>query len=64
MTGTVDIGPEAATLYRLTGDKHPVHSDPVAAARVGLDRPILHGPATIDGHDSPGSGGLRGRAPG
>lgn len=46
-TATVDIGPDAATLYRLTGDKHPVHIDPVAAAGMGLDRPILHGLATM-----------------
>ncbi len=46
-TGTVDIGPDAAALYRLTGDKHPVHIDPVAAADMGLDRPILHGLATM-----------------
>ncbi|MXZ99474.1 MAG: enoyl-CoA hydratase [Acidimicrobiaceae bacterium] len=46
-TGTVDIGPDAATLYRLTGDKHPVHIDPSAAAAMGLERPILHGLATM-----------------
>ena len=46
-TGTVDIGPDAAALYRLTGDKHPVHIDPAVAAAMGLDRPILHGLATM-----------------
>lgn len=46
-TGTVDIGPDAATLYRLTGDKHPVHIDPSVAAAMGLDGPILHGLATM-----------------
>ena len=45
--GTVDVGPDAATLYRLTGDKHPVHIDPSAATAMGLDRPILHGLATM-----------------
>ena len=35
-------------LYRLTGDKHPVHVDPSVAAAMGLDRPILHGLATMD----------------
>ena len=44
---TVEVGPRAATLYRLTGDKHPVHIDPSAAAAMGLDRPILHGLATM-----------------
>ena len=34
-------------LYRLTGDKHPVHVDPSVAAAMGLDRPILHGLATM-----------------
>ena len=46
-TGTVDVGPDAAVLYRLTGDKHPVHIDPVVAAGMGLNRPILHGLATM-----------------
>ena len=46
-TGTVDIGPDAAALYRLTGDKHPVHIDPAVAAAMGLDGPILHGLATM-----------------
>lgn len=46
-TATARIGPEAAVLYRLTGDKHPVHVDPAAAAAMGLDRPILHGLATM-----------------
>ena len=45
--GTVDIGPDAATLYRLTGDKHPVHIDPSVAAAMGLEGPILHGLATM-----------------
>ena len=46
-TGAMDVGPDAATLYRLTGDKHPVHIDPSVAAGMGLDRPILHGLATM-----------------
>ena len=45
--GTVDVGPDAATLYRLTGDKHPVHIDPSVAAAMGLNGPILHGLATM-----------------
>ena len=46
-TGTVEVGPDAAALYRLTGDKHPVHIDPAVAPSMGLDGPILHGLATM-----------------
>ena len=45
--GTVAIGPEAAVLYRLTGDRHPIHVDPEIAGALGFDGPILHGLATL-----------------
>ena len=44
--------PQAALIYRLSGDYNPLHADPAHARKVGFKMPILHGRGTfgVAGH--------------
>lgn len=46
-TASVRTFPTQAALYRLTGDRHHIHIDPAASARIGQPVPILQGLCTL-----------------
>ncbi|MDJ0112153.1 MaoC/PaaZ C-terminal domain-containing protein, partial [Rhodococcus erythropolis] len=46
-TGVLTTAENQTAMYRLLGDKHHIHIDPEAAARINQPRPIMHGLCTL-----------------
>jgi acyl dehydratase len=46
-TSRQPTSPNQALLFRLLGDRNPLHIDPGLARQMGFDRPVLHGACTF-----------------
>ena len=46
-TARIETRPDAPLLFRLLGDRNPLHVLPAAARAAGFDRPIMHGANTF-----------------